>query len=115
MDLKPIPFSKALLFFGIPTLIVTVGIYFCIPLLDKTGFPLFLNFFLFTGGPLILMFMASIVAYRIENNPMNWTALKDRFRLKPIQGKEWLWTLGLSVIYIGGYVVPKYNLLLRNG
>ena len=103
VPIKPMPFWMALLFFGIPMLIATLGIYVCIPWLDKLGVPLFINFFLFTAGPMMLMFLAAFVAYRLEGNPLLWSQVKERFRLKPLKGKDWLWTVGLAGVYIGGY------------
>lgn len=101
--IKPMPFWMSLLYFGIPSLITTVGIYIGIPTLDRVGVPLFLNYILFTAGPLILMFMAAFVAYRLEENPLSWNQVKERFRLRPLKGKDWLWTLGLVIVYVGGY------------
>ena len=105
-SLRPMPFWKSLLFFGIPCLVTTVGIYVGVPALDRVGVPMALNFSLFSAGPLAAMFVAAFVAYRLEGNPMTWAGVKERFRLKPLKGKDWLWTIGLVIVYVGG------NLLL---
>ena len=102
-SIKPMPIWMSLLCFGIPSLIATLGIYVGVPALDRAGVPLFLNFMLFTAGPLALMLLAAFVAYRLEGNPLSWADVKERFRLKPIKGKDWLWTVGLTIVYIGGY------------
>jgi membrane protease YdiL (CAAX protease family) len=86
-------------------LIATLGIYVCIPWFGQRGVPLFTNFFLFTLGPMILMFLAAFVAYRLEGNPLSWVHVKDRFRLRPLKGVDWLWTAGLAIVYIGGYLL----------
>ena len=105
VSLKPMPIWMSLLCFAIPSLIITVGIYVGVPTLNRVGVPMFLNFTLFTAGPLVLMFVAAFVAYRLEGNPMSWAGVKERFRLKPLKGKDWLWTLGLVIVSVGGYVV----------
>jgi membrane protease YdiL (CAAX protease family) len=84
------PIWQSLLYFGIPSLLATLGIYVGIPTLDRAGAPLVLSFLLFTAGPLALMLVAALVAYRLEGNPLSWADLKERFRLKPLQGKDWL-------------------------
>jgi membrane protease YdiL (CAAX protease family) len=106
LTLKPMPFWMSLLHFGVPSLVATLAIYAGVPALDRAGVPLFLNFVvLCTGGPLTLMFLAALAAYRLEGNPLSWARLKERFRLKPLQGKDWLWTAGLVVVYFGGYLL----------
>jgi membrane protease YdiL (CAAX protease family) len=105
VKIKPMPIWVSLLCFGIPTVIATLGIYVGIPALDQAGAPLFPNFMLFTAGPLALMLLAAFVAYRLEGNPMSWVGVKKRFRLKPLKGKDWLWTVGLAIVYVGGYLL----------
>jgi membrane protease YdiL (CAAX protease family) len=103
--IKPMPFWMSLLYFGIPSLVATLGIYVGIPAFNRAGVALFPTFMLFTAGPLVLMFMAALSAYRIEGNPVSWVGVKERFRLKPIKGNEWLWTLGLVIVSVGGYIL----------
>ena len=57
------PFWVSLLCFGIPAGIIFLGIYVGFPALDRAGVPMFLNFMLFTAGPLVLMF----AAYKLKN------------------------------------------------
>jgi len=76
VSLKPMPIWMSLLCFAIPSLIITVGIYVGVPTLNRVGMPMFLNFTLFSAGPLVLMFVAAFVAYRLEGNPMSWARVK---------------------------------------
>ena len=103
--LKPMPIGISLLCFGIPFLIITVGVYVGVPALDRVGVPISLNFTLLTAGPLVLMFVIAFVAYRLEGNPISWAGMKERFRLKPLKGKDWLWTVGPVIVSVGGYFV----------
>jgi len=103
--IKPMPFWMSLLYFGIPSLIATFAIYVGIPALDRAGVPLFVSFFLCTVGPMALMFLAAFVAFRVEGNSLSWPRVKERFRLKPLQGRDWLWTAGLVIVQVGGYVL----------
>ena len=105
ISLKPMPIWMSLLCFGIPSLIITVGIYAGVPALDRAGVPILLSLILFVAGTLVLMLVASFVAYRLEGNPMSWTGVKKRFRLKPLKGKDWLWIVGLVAVNLGSGIV----------
>lgn len=102
--LKPMPLWASILHFGIPSTLMTLGIYVGIPILDRAAVPMLLNFFLFSAGPLALMLFAALVAYRLEGNTLSWAGLRERFRLRPLKGKDWLWTVGLVVVAVGGYL-----------
>lgn len=67
--------------------------------------PLALTFTLFAVSPLAFMLVIAFVAYRLEGNPMSWAGVKERFRLEPLTGTDWLWTVGLVIVYVGGYIV----------
>jgi hypothetical protein len=64
-----------------------------VPYLVSVGVPLIVCF-----PPLLLLpvlLPASLVVYRREGNEMSWARLKERFRLDPIQGKQWFWVAGV--------------------
>lgn len=106
---RPMPFWMSLICFGIPTALGWISIYMGIPILSKAGVPLFWNFWLCLSIPFILMFGASLIAYRLEGNAWTWARFKTRFRLKPMQRRDWLWTLVL-IAWIGGYIVLRQTL-----
>lgn len=103
--IKPMSFWKSLLFFGIPSAYSWIVIYGIIPLLIKAGISMYWSFIFAITSSTTLMLIASLIAYRLEGNPMTWAALKDRFRLFPIRGKAWLWTALLIAM------IPLYVLL----
>ena len=105
VKIKPMSIWKSLLFFGIPSAYSWITIYGMIPLLIKAGISMYWSFILAITSCTMLMLMAALIAYRLEGNPMTWAALKDRFRLFPIRGKTWLWTLLLIAM------IPLYVLL----
>jgi membrane protease YdiL (CAAX protease family) len=91
--IEPMPFWQSLVLFGIPGIIVYLNIYVGVPYLVSVGVPLIVCF-----PPLLLLpvlLPASLVVYRREGNEMSWARLKERFRLDPIQGKQWLWVAGV--------------------
>lgn len=103
--IQPMPLWQSSLFFGIPSAIGWLGIYVGLPALDRAGLPLFWNSMLCIVGPLGLMLAAAFVVYRLEGNPPTWAGLRARFRLKPLQGREWLWTIGLCIVLPGTYLL----------
>ena len=50
--------------------------------------------------PLAGMLVAALMAYRLEGNPSTWSALKDRFRWRRMDGRAWLWTLGIWIVQL---------------
>ena len=95
-EIRPIPFWQTLILFGIPGVIVYFNIYVGVPYLVDLGVPLVLSF-----PPLLMMpvlLPASIVLYKREGNDLSWARFKERFRLEPIQGKQWLWIVGTFLL-----------------
>jgi membrane protease YdiL (CAAX protease family) len=87
-------------YFGIPTLLFAIAIYILLPALDRAGVPLFLNFLISLGGPLGLLTLASVAAYRWEGRPWAWNAFRERFRMGTMKPSTWLWSVGLSIFMV---------------
>lgn len=100
IKIKPMPFWQTLLYFGIPTLYFYLSIYTVLPYLGEKGVEPIVNYSLTLVLPVAVLLVASIVAFRLEGNQFTWAALKERFRLKPIKSKEWIWLLALIVFMI---------------
>jgi membrane protease YdiL (CAAX protease family) len=115
--LKPMGLLPSLLYFGIPAAITVAFVYLAIPALEGAGLSPYMAYFVALMFPLIGLFVASLIAFRIEGNPPTWSALKERFRLKPMTGRDWLWTLGLSVfgLLATGAFTYLANLLVSAG
>lgn len=115
--IKPMSFGVSLLFFGIPALVLVFGFHFVMPVLIKHGFAPFYAYFVALGLPLVLMIVATFVAYRQEGNAMSWEALKKRFRLDGLSGKMWLLTVGISIgiLILYGICIKLNSLLLIKG
>ncbi len=97
-SIKPIPLWESILLFGIPGMVLYFTIEYGVPYIDQKGVPLIFSFTLALYGPLGLLIPASIIAYKLEGNEMSWSAFKKRFRLKAIQGKAWLWIIGIYIV-----------------
>ena len=101
--LKPMTFWLSLLYFGIPSLISTIFIYYLWPYLIKAGILEMVSFVIIIYVPMATLFIASLIAFLIEGNKMSWTNLSKRFRLNPMKKREWLWTIGLTLFLIISY------------
>ncbi len=93
----------SLLFFGLPAFALVVGFHWVMPTLIAGGMAPFYAYFVGAGIPLAGMLMASLVAYCWEGNPLTWAALKVRFRLYRMDGKSWLWVVGILVLSLLGF------------
>ena len=105
---KPLGLWKSLLFFWVPSLYSWLAIYGILPRMIGAGISTYWSFMLVLTSLTLVLFVSSLVAFRLEGNPLTWAALKERFRLTPIRGSTWLW-LALLIAMIPLYV------LLREG
>jgi membrane protease YdiL (CAAX protease family) len=95
-QIRPLPFLPALLYFGIPSVIAAIIVYVIMPLLAALGFPIFFNYLLvYATAPMLALLVASLIAYWREGRPLTWMDITDRFRLRRMDGRSWLWTFGL--------------------
>ena len=96
--IKPLSIRTALLYFGIPAAVVFFIIYVVMPFLAARGVPIFFNYLLvYATAPMLALIAASFIAYRQEGNAMSWPEIRNRFRLGKMDGKSWLWTIGLTL------------------
>ncbi|MBN1222342.1 MAG: CPBP family intramembrane metalloprotease [Candidatus Aminicenantes bacterium] len=96
-NMKPLSLKWAVFFFGVPMGFIYFTVYWLMPRLDAWGIPGIVNANLCITGPLVLMFIAALVAFKMEGHTWSWVTFKKRYRLEKMTGKLWLWTLGLLV------------------
>jgi len=104
-SLKPMHLWESLLFFGIPAVALFFTTHFGINILRKhTGIPISLSWFINGGIVFVSLFLASIIGYKLEGKKASFSSFKKRFRLNPLNKKDWNWTIGafiLSTILMG--------------
>ena len=108
-SLRPMPIWQSLLYFGIPSVLATLGIYVLWPVMTGAGVPEVWCMTLCMGGALALMLVAALAAYGIEGNRWTWEALSERFRLKRMGGWDWLWALGLFVVFLVSFAGLQFT------
>jgi membrane protease YdiL (CAAX protease family) len=104
-ELKPMPLWMAALFFGIPIAVGWMGLYVLSPALDRAGMPMLWSHTIAVAGMLPLLLAAALIAYALEGRPLSWAGLRARFRLAPLEQREWPWIAGLLVVYVGGQLL----------
>ena len=94
---QPMPLRMSILFFWIPAVLVYILIYKGMPFLLRRGLSGFWSLVtvITVGGTLLIA--ASVFFYIKEGNALTWQAFAERFRLKKMSGKDWLWLLGILI------------------
>ncbi|MBN1580518.1 MAG: CPBP family intramembrane metalloprotease [Anaerolineae bacterium] len=117
-SLKPLSFGPSLLYFGLPALAFVIGFHWLMPLFIDLGM---LPYYAYLTGltiPLALLLVASLIWLRLEGRPFTWSSIKARFRLEPMMGKDWLWSIGAVLVgSVVGFVLLSQlsGLLIKNG
>jgi membrane protease YdiL (CAAX protease family) len=109
--IKPMKIWQSVLFFLIPGLYAVFAMYVLFPALVRFGISEenAYNSAHMTG--FIGLFLATILALRLDGWPLKWAALKKRLRLQRMDSTAWKWTLPFLVLYlILGFVL---NLLAQ--
>jgi membrane protease YdiL (CAAX protease family) len=103
--LKPLSWSQVILLFAIPTAGLFLSLYWLQPFLESEGCSPFASFSTAFTIPFGLMFIAALVAFWLEGNPLTWQAFKRRYRL------EWTGGEGFAGLRLFGFSILTYFLL----
>lgn len=100
-SIKPLPFWRSLLLFGVPAVGLILVSYMFYPFMKSLGISPNLAFtiktILFMGS----LIAAAIIGIRREGNAGSWRAVLTRWRIKPMTGKDGNWmTAGLIVTFL---------------
>lgn len=105
--IRPLGWWGSLLYFGIPTLLAMGFFYVGMPALLNAGM---LPYYAYSGAlliPLVGLLVAALIAYRLEDNPMSWTMLRQRFRWFPMDWRSWRWTVSLFLVSMLGWFLLR--------
>jgi membrane protease YdiL (CAAX protease family) len=95
--------GRSLLFFGLPTAAAVISFYVIMPALIERGVLPFYAHSVALLLPLAGLLLAALLAYRLEGNPFAWPSLAERFRWRRMDGRAWLWTLGVWGLQLAGW------------
>ncbi len=99
------PLWMSILFSGMPAVLGWVGLYKVYPALDQAGLPLILNYMISMVAMFPILLLAALIAYHLEGREFSLSEMKSRFRIHQLNKREWRWTLGLLVIFVGGQLL----------
>ena len=109
--LRPLGIGQALLYFGIPSAIFSASILGLLPWMIRQGVSPFVTFNVTFGGPLALMLVSAIVAYRLEGRPWSMSAFRERMRLGRFDWRLGVW--GMAIGAFSAFGAPLINDVLR--
>jgi membrane protease YdiL (CAAX protease family) len=104
---NPLPLWQTAFFFGLPTLLLVLSVYCLTPRLRKWGVSPYVSLDVAFLVPFALLFCGSLVAYGMAGHAWTWAKFKDRFRLRRMDGDDWLWTMGLFAFALASYFPLK--------
>jgi membrane protease YdiL (CAAX protease family) len=101
---KPLSWGPSLLIFLIIATTYYVTHYVLVPAYTKrTGHPYLAGYLWGWGVTMGLVFVFSLVAYKLEGHPTSWPAFAARYRLDRMPALDWLWTLAILIVTSGAY------------
>ena len=101
---KPLGWIGSLIAFLIVASTIYVTHYVLVPAyVERTGHPYLVGYLWGWVANMTMVFVASLVAYKLEGHPISWPAFSARFRLDRMPAQDWLWTLAILVGVAGAY------------
>lgn len=102
--LRPMPLGLAIIYFGIPALLMTASFYLFRPWLVNHGVPPLQAFLAAHTVPTALLFAAALVAFhRVEGRPLSWSELGRRFRFPRLRRRDILLSVVIFLALMVGY------------
>ncbi|MFC2121930.1 lysostaphin resistance A-like protein [Bacteroidota bacterium] len=103
--IKPISWGPTLIILICVSMMFYFTHYHFVPhFADETGKPYLIGYLIGWITTVSVIFVVSIVAYRIEGNKVSSKEFAKRFRLKKMDTKDWLWTTLLLVVVLVSYL-----------
>jgi membrane protease YdiL (CAAX protease family) len=102
--LKPLSWGPSFLALFCVAFMYYITHYIFVPYYTKiTGQPYLVGYLIGWITTVGIIFIASLIAYKIERNKINLKDFSIRYRLKKMSGKDWLWTLILILVVLVTY------------
>jgi membrane protease YdiL (CAAX protease family) len=102
--LRSIALWKAIMLFAFTSALIYISIYFFIPKLINYGLTFLQSYLICFYTPFAVIFIISLIAFRMENPAYSWALFKERYRLNKIDKKTFIWIIGLSLFILIAYV-----------
>ena len=112
--IRPLSPTRAIWHFILAGIGVRLSVYAFLPFLREQGLPQFEAFAVSFIVPMAVLFALAFGAVKHENVPITLTALAQRFRLKKLHMRDFLW-VGFGILILAGsfVVAPTQTWLLH--
>ena len=105
--IKPLQRQEYLFFFGMPTLLMIVSVYWLLPYFVSLGISEYLGLQLASLVPYLTMSIGAVIACQMDGYPLSWKAFRNRFRLRRLNGHDWIWVLVLVTFSFISYLTLR--------
>jgi membrane protease YdiL (CAAX protease family) len=110
MKLKPLGWGLSIILFLFAAITLRVTHYVFVPAYKlATGKPYLVGYLIGWVSNMVLFFLVSLIAYKLDGHPFNKKVFVSRFRLDRMKGVDWIWTLAMIVIAIVTLVVLSFT------
>jgi hypothetical protein len=104
-NIRPLGVPATILYWAVPAGSLYVAYRILLPeFVERTGQPYWAASLMASVIFMVLFFLATLVAYRVEGNPLEWKAFAMRYRLRPMSDRDWVWAIGVYGFFIATYV-----------
>jgi membrane protease YdiL (CAAX protease family) len=101
---RPLGVWATILYWAVPAGSLYVAYRILLPeFVERTGQPYWAASLMASVIFMVLFFLATLVAYRAEGNPLEWKAFAARYQLRPMSDRDWAWSIGVYVLFIATY------------
>lgn len=98
--IRSMRFWQSLIFFMLPGMYAVFAQYVIFPMLVRLGISEENAYNTAHLTMFIGLFLATILALRLEGWPLKWGAIKERLRIRSMDSTTWKWTLLFLVLYL---------------
>lgn len=110
MKLKPLGWgSSVILYLAVATLLRATLFYFAPAYTIATGKPYLAGHLIGWVGAMFLIFVASLVVYRVDGHPFTQEVFISRYRLEKLKGVDWIWTLAMLLFAVVSYAALSFT------
>lgn len=105
-ELRPLGYWKSILCFGLPGLLLYLGLHHAMPFLQTLGFPDIFLFPFFLWLPIIPLLPLSVLLYRRDKRINPEWSFSERFRLGRLTKRDAVWIVGgILAVFISDFVL----------
>jgi len=99
LPVPPLPLWGSAVLFGVPTLLMWFATRHAIPALQgRLVGPDILCWFIAGGAVFFCLFVGAFIGFSVEKQQVSLTGFAQRFRFRPIQLLDLLWSLGVLIV-----------------